>query len=101
MAIHFNLDGSVIFVSENGDGAVQTITAGTPQSTWGPQYTTFIAAHGAPVVQVQSGLVVIPNTNPGVTGALWLNSSTLNISLGSGGTQQIGGTGPTGGVSVI
>lgn len=98
MAINFNLDGSVTFFSESGDGATQRVAAGTD---WLPLYTVFQAAHvGAPPSPAPVAIFALPQTDPGQTGAVFIVNNTLKVSQGNAAAVQIGSTGPVGAVSL-
>jgi hypothetical protein len=96
MSMSINRDGSVTFNSDNGNGATQTFPPGTLQATVDAAYLTFQAANPVKVIPPAPTLIVLPTINPGVTGAMFLNGTTLSVSLGPTGSNQIGATGPSG-----
>jgi hypothetical protein len=97
MSILFNANGSITFQAEDGSGATQTIPPGTSDAVWIPQYKTFQAAHAATSVPEPPPIVVLPDFDPGVFGAVFIASNTLQVSQGpSARPIQIGATGPIG-----
>lgn len=100
--ISFNRDGSTTFISDTNPSITQHVAAGTPMATVDAMYATFLVANPVPVLAPPAPqIIVIPDFNHGVTGGLYLDGTTLKVSLGPTGFAQIGTTGPAGPTGVV
>ena len=100
MSIKFLNPLSAIFTNDTTGGS--TGCTGTTPAAIDAAYTAWLVVNPPPPTILPISLIMLPTSNPGITGAIHIVNNTLYVSQGpSAAAVQIGTTGPTGGVAVI
>ena len=91
---------SAIFTNDTTGAA--TGCTGASTSAIDGAYAAWLVVNPPPPTILPISLIMLPTSNPGITGAIHIVNNTLYVSQGpSAAAVQIGTTGPTGSVAVI